>query len=273
MNSTCSSKPDSLRGFTLIELLVVIAIIAILAGMLLPALSKAKAKAHQTQCLNNTRQLSMAWLLYAGDHDDRLSGNVGGRTRSMNLTYSNQSWVLGWMSLGTVAYGSVDTSLLQVGQLGNYLVRNVGVFRCPADKSRSGGTNRVRSVAMNGYLGSPALGTVTAGFRRYNRLTDITSPTPSDTWVFIDEREDSVNDGFYYTVAAASPAATQIGDWPASYHNQGGALSFADGHSENHKWVDVRTRPVVSGTQLTYPTPSPNNEDMWWLSQRSTAPN
>ncbi|MEQ2008938.1 MAG: type II secretion system protein [Limisphaerales bacterium] len=90
-NATHSREPRDPRAFTLIELLVVIAIIAILAGMLLPALSKAKAKAHQTQCLNNTRQLSMAWLLYAGDHDDRMAGNLGGSGRSRDTNNLNQT--------------------------------------------------------------------------------------------------------------------------------------------------------------------------------------
>ncbi|MEQ2008937.1 MAG: hypothetical protein ABMA26_19320 [Limisphaerales bacterium] len=166
---------------------------------------------------------------------------------------------------------NLNTDFIMNSQLGSYVAKNVRIYRCPGDKSQWTGQDRVRSVSMNGYLGDPAFGTRTAGYMRYTRMHDLVVPSPSGMWVFIDEREDSINDGFFYTEGVASLANTVIGDFPASYHNQGGGLSFADGHSENHKWVDGRTVPKVGSTQLAFPTPSPNNEDMWWLSQRATA--
>jgi len=273
MNPT-EKHPSGPSGFTLIELLVVIAIIAILAAMLLPALAKAKLKAQQIHCLNNTKQLTLAWIMYAQDNNDRLAGNLGGGASKDPLQIGN-TWALGWLSL-TAQEDNFRTDYLQEAQLGKYVAKNLGVFKCPGDKSTYLGKSRVRSISMNGYLGDPASGTQTTGYHKspnnYRKMTQITKPGPSEMFVFIDEREDIINDGFFYVDMAGfdNPGAIKIGDFPASYHANGGGLSFADGHSEIHKWKDPRTRPPISPSN-SYGVASPDNQDMVWLMPRSSA--
>jgi prepilin-type N-terminal cleavage/methylation domain-containing protein/prepilin-type processing-associated H-X9-DG protein len=275
----CPTNSPRGRAFTLIELLVVIAIIAILAAMLLPALAKAKQKAQQIKCMNNTKQLTLAWIMYADDNRDRLAGNIGGPTASRDPANLTKTWALGWLSMTDAADGGRADYLLNA-QLGNY-TKNAAVYKCPGDRSQyvssvRGVTDtgpRVRSYSMNGYLGDPALGTQTVGYRRFQKTVDLNNPGPSSTWVFIDERADTLNDGFFYVDMGGmfNAAATLIGDFPASYHAGGGGLSFADGHSEIHRWIDPRTTPPINPAGMSYGQLSPNNKDMAWLMPRSTA--
>jgi len=263
-------KNKLIRAFTLIELLVVIAIIAILASMLLPALAKSKSKATGIVCLNNGKQMGLGWIMHADDNDGVLVGNLDGGGNP--VASSNLTWVLGWLDFaGGTSFpaangGASDTNtmLLTVySPLANYLGHSAGVFKCPADKSLSRGNKgapRVRSISMNGYLGERAA-PYSPGYRQFKKITELTAPTPSKTWVFLDEREDSINDGWFAVNMAGydplAPASYTIVDYPASYHNRAGGFSFADGHSEIRKWLDGLS--------------SPNNVDVAWIQDRTSS--
>jgi prepilin-type N-terminal cleavage/methylation domain-containing protein len=276
-------------GFTLIELLVVIAIIAILAGLLLPALAKAKTKAQGVACLSNMKQLGLAWTLYTHEFDDRLPPNPG-----LTATDPRLNWVVGVLTLdggdnlifpGKNNPDNTNTMNLMKSLLWPYH-QSLGVWRCPADQSMStiGGRRypHVRTMSMNMWVGNydPRSGVVTEytpGFKVFKKVSDMTAPGPSTTFLLLDEREDSINDGGFLTLmdgfSPGNPAARKIADFPASYHNGAGGLNFCDGHSEIHHWVDPRTRiNLKKDTHLAVlGRSSPDNPDVLWLQERATA--
>ncbi len=262
-------------AFTLIELLVVIAIIAILAGMLLPALSKAKAKGLGIKCVSNEKQLALAWLLYAEEHDDRLPPNQ----HNANFT----GWVRGILNYDPANTQNTNPTNVTAALLGPF-AGSPQVFKCPADRSQAGTLPRIRSVsmnsAMNSYSGaaasSPWLGATTGvNYKFFRRTPDIDAMGAANAFVFMDEHPDSLNFGDF-SIAIITPATlaqARLIDVPASYHNNAASVAFADGHVEAHRWTDPRTvQPIRNATGLNVIN-SPNNSDVLWISERTSVPN
>ncbi len=273
-----SPRSSAATAFTLIELLVVIAIIAILAGMLLPALAKAKSKAQGIMCLNNLKQMGLAWTMYTLDNEEKVppnGGNDQGNFRSGDKHYPN-TWCAGWLDLPS-ASDNTNQLYLERSHIQPYL-DSLAVWRCPADNSLDMASKlpRVRSMSMNNWMNTPgAAWNGRTEWRIIRKTSDMTDPGPAGNWLLIDEREDSINDGFFVVDMTGYPnnaGSIMLVDYPASYHNGAGGLNFADGHSEIRKWVDPRTTPPLKkNVELQLNIPSANNRDMIWLQERTTS--
>ena len=210
---------------------MVIAVIAIVAAILLPALSAAKSKSLQTACENNLEQLTTGWLMYAGDNDSKLVENIPFTGVFFGKT---NVWALGDM---TVASQCSDPLLLQQSELYPY-TSSTPVYHCPADLSTTNGVPRVRSYSMNGWLGSRYMNTtgIEPGYRTYIKESEMVTKGTSLLWVFMDEHEASINDSFFNVTMDDSRPFQSL---PSNRHRRGYNLSFADGHVEHYRLLNV----------------------------------
>ncbi len=259
------------RAFTLVELLVVVAIIAILAAMLLPALGSARRSAQRIGCINDTKQLMMAWHLYGTDHNDGLPANGIADVAAVG---DQRLWVLGTSHLQTHDFTNRMFLLdRRYAQFADY-IQTPAVYRCPADRSRVdiGGKlfPKVRSYALNLFM-NPVMPTnfdFTMHFgngTRYRKTGDLAAGGPSELLGIVDVAPGNVcspafiiHKGFFKDLFYHLPSGS---------HGIHGVVSFVDGHSDTHRWSDPRTlqegKPEWLPDHLSIY--HPGSADLQWL--------
>jgi prepilin-type N-terminal cleavage/methylation domain-containing protein/prepilin-type processing-associated H-X9-DG protein len=284
---SCALRPSEF-AFTLIELLVVIAIIAILAALLLPALSKAKLQTQGTYCENNERQLTVAWILYAGDSQDLLIENIGdarydytgsGVQNPQTGSFNDYNWcpgdVDGIASAGVPGtYDETNDLLLKYGALGSY-VNSTRPYKCPADPGNlvnnpKLGPLRVRSISMQNYMNSQSGNTQSNTYWYFLKYSYISQP--AQFFVFLDEKPSSIDDGLFEVIMSEPGQPIDVQNYPSQVHNNACGFGFADGHAEIHPWRGPLFTSTASATGTTVSPGTADWVDANWLTTHTTAP-
>jgi prepilin-type N-terminal cleavage/methylation domain-containing protein/prepilin-type processing-associated H-X9-DG protein len=264
-------RRSSCAAFTLIELLVVIAIIAILAAILLPALSQAKERARRIQCIGNEKQLALTWVMYAGDNSDHLVAN--GRTLNAGGNLNVKTWVQGSYYM----YNDTNSALLYSSDYALFApyISSSPIYRCPSDVPdvlvNGQFVPKLRSYGLNGFMGwigawNNQFGSQ-AALRAFEKTADVTEP--SRFFTFQDVYPKSICAPFF-GVAMWDSGSDSFYNYPFIDHNKGGVVSFADGHVEWHRWHDPRTLSPASSDYHAHSDFSPNNPDIEWLKYHAT---
>jgi prepilin-type N-terminal cleavage/methylation domain-containing protein/prepilin-type processing-associated H-X9-DG protein len=273
-------KASAAKAFTLIELLVVIAIIAILAALLLPTLAKAKQSAQATSCMNSKKQMQLAWAMYANDYNDHLAINSDQSKDFITNGATMHSWCEGIIDWTTSSQNTNYGYLIdpRVSSLGPYNANAYSIYWCPSDtdlngpQAALGWSHRCRSIAMDAALGDgekytfPNWGSGKMWWAR--KTSDLNKPGPAMSWVFIDEHPDSIDDEILYVNPAETNGTGIFIELPASFHNNACGVSFADGHSEIHKWLEAQTLHGVKHQAIDQLSVT-SSRDLAWLAKRT----
>jgi prepilin-type N-terminal cleavage/methylation domain-containing protein/prepilin-type processing-associated H-X9-DG protein len=273
-------------AFTLIELMVVVGIIGVLAALLLPAMSRSKSRAQAIMCMNNSRQLAFAWTMYASENNNSCAYNLAANKQQMSFASTTAPTAPNWVNNimdWELTPGNTNLNFVNQSVLAPYASYTANIYRCPADRylsdvQRGAGWNaRVRSVSMNAMVGDPGNGAQgggnvnNPGYQQFIKDSDFRDP--SFIFVFLDEHPDSIDDGWFLNTPPAPDNAAEWVDLPASYHNGGGSFSFADGHTEIHRWHNASTVRPWNNAGLPMTLATGDTADFNWVIQHTSVAN